>query len=216
MAGYSSTFGDHSQPPKAAARATSSTWRSGFANDREYLRFVRVHGQNEEARQEVVWELCETEKSFVSDLHEILRVFSKPLQTPQGRWMEGIPMQVAEAFAAIGEISKVHENVSHVLDRLQSGRMFISMDDLVDAVGPLIPTLRVHEWLLVHFSEVNKCVDSMVQDPTCVFGEFIRMQLGVVDCKAQSLSDLLHKPMQRLMKYPLFLSVSPDSSSGHG
>lgn len=204
--GYSSTF-DELPGTSGCSSCPRSSWRATFNSESEYCAFVAARGAGEAARQEVIWELCETEKTFVSDLQSIVRVFSKPLQTPQGRWMEGIPMQVATAFSAVSDIAAAHAKIANALSSLQRGVAMVEVTALVHVLEPLVPSLRIHEWLLVHFAEVNSGIDGMVNDTSCVFGEFIRMQLGVVDCKAQSLGDLLHKPMQRLMKYPLFLSV---------
>jgi hypothetical protein len=53
-------------------------------------------------------------------------------------------------------------------------------------------------------------VEQAVRDGESVLGEFLRMQTNTAAMGGMTLSSMLLKPVQRLMKYPLFLKVSAD------
>jgi hypothetical protein len=55
---------------------------------------------------------------------------------------------------------------------------------------------------------VTRLIDDMTADSASDFGEFVRMQSSLPECGSLSLSSFLLKPVQRLMKYPLFFRVS--------
>lgn len=53
-------------------------------------------------------------------------------------------------------------------------------------------------------------IEEAVRDGESFFGEFLRMQTNTAAMGGMTLSSMLLKPVQRLMKYPLFLKVSAD------
>ena len=73
---------------------------------------------------------------------------------------------------------------------------------------PFVPRLEVHQPYLIRFEAVTKLIETLVADPSSDFGEFIRRQSALPECRGLSLASYLLKPVQRLMKYPLFLRVS--------
>ena len=66
-------------------------------------------------RQEVIWEMCETERSFVTGLRGVTRVFTLPLRTPDGAWIKGVPIPVSRLLDWLDDILAVHARISDAL-----------------------------------------------------------------------------------------------------
>lgn len=75
---------------------------------------------------------------------------------------------------------------------------------------PFVVRLEIHQPYLVRFEAVTKMIDDMTADPASDFGEFVRMQSALPECKGLSLGSYLLKPVQRLMKYTLFFKQLAD------
>lgn len=210
-------------PPSGigASPFSSRTWRSTI-DAVEYESLSARYGPLEMRRQEgellvhwsassillttspVIWELCETEKAFVTSLRGVLRIFSLPLR-PSGSWIEGVPMGVSRLFDWLDDIIFLHAQIS---DALESARIpNHPVLNVAEAILPLAARLDVHLPYLVRLEAVTKGIDEMTADASSDFGEFVRMQSGLPECAALSLGSFLLKPVQRLMKYPLFFKV---------
>jgi hypothetical protein len=70
------------------------TWRSTISTE-EYDSLLAQYGAVEMRRQEVMWELCETERSFVDGLKSVMELFALPLRREQGGWIKGVPIPVS-------------------------------------------------------------------------------------------------------------------------
>ena len=67
-------------------------------------------------RQEIIWELCETELAFVDRLHSVIRLFIRPLRAQNSKtWIAGVPPDVARLFDWLEDIVNVHSQISAVL-----------------------------------------------------------------------------------------------------
>lgn len=162
-------------------------------------------------RQEVIWELCSTEEAFVSSMHAVLRLFARPLRTPQGLWIEGIPHEITRLFDWLYDIVHLHTDLCEALVQLREVQSPL-VESLAEVVHPFAKRLDVHQPYLVKLEGVTHLIDRLVRDPTSDFGEFVRMQTESPECGSMSLNSHLLKAAQRLMKYPLFFKVSRVSS----
>lgn len=200
--------------PSESARSTpmgqlpgsTDTWRSTVP-DQLYTSLTRTHSKNELKRQEVIYELYRTEESFVNGLKGVVRVFSQPLRTPQGRWIAGVPTPIARLLDWLDDIVYLHSQITAILADLRNAQghlVYRIADQLLD----FIPRLEVHQPYLIRFESVTKSIDDMLIRPDSDFGEFVRMQQALPECGAMPLSSFLLKPVQRLMKYFLFFKVS--------
>lgn len=161
-------------------------------------------------RQEVIWEMCETERSFVTGLRGVTRVFTLPLRTPDGAWIKGVPIPVSRLLDWLDDILAVHARISDALQlAVDTSRLAKNpvVARIADVFLPYVSQLEVHQPYLVRFEAVTQAIDSMTADSASDFGEFVRMQSSLPECGALSLSSFLLKPVQRLMKYPLFFKV---------
>ena len=159
-------------------------------------------------RQEVMWEMCETEKAFVKSMKNVLRLFAVPLKTPHGKWIEGIPKKISELFDLLECVVNAHASLVSSQRELRKGGESIDLALFIATFRTWVPRLHMHEWYLLRFEGVVQLVEDNVRDPTSVFGEFVRMQMKHEVLGAMSLGSMLLKPVQRLTKYPLFLKVS--------
>ena len=86
--GYGDNLGGDSLPStggyaiigRGVAFEGAKTWKSTLSID-AYDNLLERHGMIEMKRQDVIWELCETEMSFVKSLKTILRLFVQPLRS---------------------------------------------------------------------------------------------------------------------------------------
>ncbi|GAA5878188.1 hypothetical protein JCM1840_004030 [Sporobolomyces johnsonii] len=194
-------------PPTPSTPLTQSphmgrTWRSTL-DDARYQNFVHSYGAMEMRRQEVIWELCETERSFVNGLRGVIEVFTLPLRTRSGTWIKGVPVSVSRLLDWLDDIVYLHSQVSAALEDARTAQQPVVLK-IADAFLSFVSRLEVHQPYLVRFETVTRSIDEMTADPASDFGEFVRMQSSLPECGSLSLSSFLLKPVQRLMKYPLF------------
>jgi hypothetical protein len=113
---------------------------------------------------------------------------------------------ITQLFDQLDAVSLAHHDLATSMRQL-SGEML----DIAQFLGMFrswVGRLFVHKWYLVHFETVVAKVEDCVRDEASVFGEFVRMQTKAEDMEAMTLGSMLLKPVQRLMKYPLFFKVS--------
>ncbi|GAA6019683.1 hypothetical protein JCM11491_004882 [Sporobolomyces phaffii] len=197
-------------PPPPSASLTQSpfqgrTWRSTLGVER-FEHLAQDLGAMEMRRQEVIWELCETERSFVNGLRGVIQVFTLPLRTRTGTWIKGVPVPVSRLLDWLDDIVHLHSQIFDALEAVRCASPSSSpvVARIADAFLPFVARLEVHQPYLVRFEAVTRQIDDMTADPTSDFGEFVRMQSSLPECGSLSLSSFLLKPVQRLMKYPLF------------
>ena len=186
----------------------TSTWRASLSSDDVYTRLLQTLGPVEMKRQEVMWEMSETEHAFVKSMRTVLRLFAIPLKTPQGKWIDGIPGQITELFDSLERIAHAHGIVSAAQRDMRRRAEVLDVGAVVAMFKSWIGWLDVHQWYLLHFEAVVQLVEENVHDSESVFGEFVRMQMKEEVLGSMSLGSMLLKPVQRLTKYPLFLKVS--------
>lgn len=204
----SSGFSKSDVAAEVAPLTPESTWRSNLTSDGVYYRLLEARGPDEVKRQEIMWEMCETEQAFLRSIRNVLRLFATPIKTPQGRWIDGIPERVSELFDSLESLAHVHGVLAALQRDLRRKTEIFDVNAFIKIMRTWVPRLQVYEWYLVRFEPVVALVEDHVRDPTSVFGEFVRMQMKDEALGALPLSSMLLKPVQRLMKYPLFLKVS--------
>lgn len=210
----SSGFSKSLEPSSPISHSTpTSTWRASLSSEHVYQALLNQPGGAAEVkRQEVLWELCETEQTFVKSMRTVLRLFAIPLKTPQGQWIQGIPERITELLDLLECVSHAHGIVATVQRDMRRRNEVLDVKSFIKAFREWVPRLEVHEWYLLRFEAVVQMVEDNVRDPDSVFGEFVRMQMKDEVLGSMSLGSMLLKPVQRLTKYPLFLRVSQSGS----
>ncbi|WWC67737.1 uncharacterized protein I206_101649 [Kwoniella pini CBS 10737] len=190
----------------------TSTWRSSLANDELYNSLMQNYGPLEVKRQEIIWEMCETEHTFIKSTRTVLRLFATPLKTPQGKWIDGIPGKITDLFDSLECIAHSHGVISAIERDMRRKSDILDVGQFVSTFKNWVGRLEVHEWYLIRFESVVALVEENVRDPDSVFGEFVRMQMKDEVLGSMSLGSMLLKPVQRLTKYPLFLKRLLDAT----
>jgi hypothetical protein len=195
------------EQPQSPSDTSPTTWRSSLSTDLTFQELLQAQGKLEVKRQEVMWEMCETEQSFVKSMRTVLRLFAIPLKTPQGKWIDGIPHNITVLFDSLECVAHAHGIIAAAQRDMR--RKSETMDTLsfIAMFRSWVSRLEVHEWYLLRFESVVQLVEDNVRDPASVFGEFVRMQMKDEVLGSMSLGSMLLKPVQRLTKYPLFLKV---------
>ena len=189
------------------------SWRSSLRNEATYGSVLQLQGPMEIKRQEIMWEMIETEDSFIKSMRTVLRLFATPLKTPHGNWIDGIAPRITDLFDCLENILHNHQLLLLAEQDLRKRADSIVITAFVATLAKWQDRLLAYEWYLLHFEEVVQMVEESVQSPNSVFGEFVRMQLKDEVLGSMGLGSMLLKPVQRLTKYPLFLKVSCISAS---
>ena len=192
--------------PRAMEPNPLRTWRSTLPAG-AFDSLSERHGTLEMRRQEIIWELCETELAFVKSLRLILRLFVQPLRHEDKSWIAGIPRDVTRLFDWFDDIMHLHSQISSALNAIRSAQYPVVIQ-VAETLRPFVPRLELHQPYLVRLESVTSAVEAMSKDMLSDFGEFIRIQTASPECESMNLSSFLLKPVQRLMKYPLFFKVS--------
>lgn len=192
-------------------QSTTTTWRSSLSNDEQFQRVLAKQGSLEIKRQEIMWEMCETEQGFVKSMKTVLRLFAIPLKTPQGKWIDGIPDRITELFDSLEQVAHVHGIFAASQRDMKRKTEILDTAAFTAMCRSWVDRLEVHESYLISFEPVVQLVEENVRDPESVFGEFVRMQMKDEVLGSMGLGSMLLKPVQRLTKYPLFIKVSPGS-----
>ncbi|AGV14353.1 hypothetical protein, variant 2 [Cryptococcus neoformans var. grubii H99] len=193
-----------SSPITSTAPMAGKTWRSTLPSEDVYHQVVNEMGSDEMKRQEIFWEMCETERGFVDSMKMVMKLFASPLKTPHGKWIDGIPDQICGLFDSLQSIINVHASLVRSQQSLNRNHI-IDIFAFIDVFRAWVDQLSIHESFLLGFESVTHLIEKNVKDPLSVFGEFVRMQMKAEVLGSMSLPSMLLKPVQRLTKYPLFL-----------
>ena len=196
----------HLSPRISPQPSSDNTWRNSLGQD-AYASLNSYITLTELRRQEVIWELCRTEEAFVNGLHGVIRVFCDPLCMPGGEWIPGIPAQITDLFDWLADIAALHSTIASNMARYAASQGPLVMH-IAQPFLATLTKLEVHQAYLIAFEGVNETIKRLVDDKSSELGEFIRIQQRLPDCGAMTLSSFLLKPVQRLMKFPLFFGVS--------
>ena len=111
-------------------------------------------------------------------------------------------------FDWLDDIVQLHTQISSALHLARSTQYPVVLH-IAEHLRPFVPRLELHLPYLARLAGVTEEIDKMARDPESDFGEFIRLQSSNPECESLGLSSFLLKPVQRLMKYPLFFKVGP-------
>ena len=109
-------------------------------------------------------------------------------------------------FDWLDDIVQLHTQISSSLHLARSTQYPVVLH-IAEHLRPFVPRLELHLPYLARLPSVTEEIDKMTRDPESDFGEFIRLQCSNPECESLGLSSFLLKPVQRLMKYPLFFKV---------
>ncbi|POW14025.1 hypothetical protein PSTT_03259 [Puccinia striiformis] len=188
---------------------TIINWRTTLSHH-EYRHILDTLGPTEIHRQQLIWELCQTETAFLDSIAVILDLFIIPLrdESQYGTWVIGVPEPVQKLFGDLDQIANFHSeivmgmNYNRMCEKKRNKAPVVIK--FADMMAGFVPRLRIYERYLVCFERVAQTIDRLSLDPADHFGSFVRMQSHTAGFGAMTLTSFLLKPIQRLMKYPLF------------
>ncbi|KAG0664606.1 hypothetical protein C6P46_001202 [Rhodotorula mucilaginosa] len=186
---------------------TARTWKSLLDND-AIVYLTLQHGHDEMHRQEIVFEIIETERAFVESMRAVVDIYGQSIRA--GR-IEGVPRSVARLFSRLEGILDLHSRLSSTLavaaDTQNAGRLVMHFADLF---APYVSEFEVYQAYLLRFEAVTAVLDLEIAAGTSPFATFLREHALRPGAGGMSLSSFLLKPIQRLMKYPLFFARLSD------
>ncbi|KAL0948394.1 hypothetical protein HGRIS_010976 [Hohenbuehelia grisea] len=191
-----------SQNPNAASYSPP-TWKSDLP-EHVYHNLLSRNGECEAQRQQLIWDICESEAAFVLRLQTTTRLFVVPLRAKHSNtWIAGVPLEVAKLLDWLDDITALHVQM---LGAVQAARtaQYPVVDRIADVVCQYVPRLEVYQPYLVRLADVSALIDQQLEDDRSDFAQFIKMQQGSRECGGWTLQQLLADPVSRLAKYPDF------------
>lgn len=171
------------------------------------------YGEVEAQRQRFVWELTESEDSFVTQLQNMIELFILPLRVRDTRmWVSGIPSDVTKLFDWLDDIVRVHAQLSSAL----VARQVVDhprLQMLGDVFRGFIPRLETYQPYLVKLEFAASVIDGLMHEGRNDFGDFIKLQEASEQCQGWSLENYLIEPVNRLAQYPEMFKASFGGSS---
>ncbi|KAI8068725.1 Dbl homology domain-containing protein [Gongronella butleri] len=156
--------------------------------------------------QELLYEVMLTEKSYVDDLTLAYKIFGKDALA----W-EPLPTPLRLIFDNLSQIIGLH------LGLLQDLRQRQQMEHptvctIADIFLTYVPRfLNYYSAYFVNFEQANDVVVHAMSAKFDLLGSYLKTRCTWPECRNLTLQSFLLKPVQRLMKYPLFFKGLSDS-----
>jgi hypothetical protein len=210
----SSVYDEHVPEPTkpeqnrgAAPLKETGGWRSSIPPS-TYRSLLEQCGEIEMQRQEVIWELCETEDVFVRQLHSVVRLFVQPLRAQNSKtWITGVPTDVARLFDWLEDIVNLHSQILTALHATRKGH-YSMVERIAESLKVFVPRLEIYQPYLVRLEDIAALIERLMDDERSDFGEFVTLQQNSTECHGWSLERFLIEPVDRLAQYPEFFRVS--------
>lgn len=161
----------------------------------------------ERKRQEIIFELINTEELYVNDLKVIINSFMTPLE--EKKLIS--PPELGNLFSNVKAILPVNEALLASLQEKQQKNPVI--DTIGDVLLRHVDALRVYNVYCSNQTVATEKVDEY-RNAYPAFAAFIDQPRD--ECRRLPLTGFLVKPLQRLCKYPLLVrELLKDLSSSH-
>lgn len=211
-----------------------TSWRSSMSAS-TFEVFYKRFGSKEMQRQEVIHELCSTEAAFLCHLTLLSDLLQNTLQSDDGQWRLDCPLKLCRFFYWLEDIRKVHRKLSKSFARAQRAHPTPLVVNIAGSTLRHIEGLKAHLPYIVGLNGVICAIDSIIHsgkpstaavtetpgllkthqtevDDRYPASKSLAASLQMLDQSPSlgglPLSSHLLKPVQRLMKYPLFFKVS--------
>ena len=200
------------QPPRRVERSSQAfdheqrTWLSTISSS-AYHSLLDRYGEVEIKRQQIIWDLCETERTFVKRLQTFVRLFIRPLRMKDSvTWLAGVPTEVARLFDWLEDIINLHAQIASALRAVVSEQYPIVMR-IAGRVRSFVARLEVHQPYIVRLESTALMIKRLSGEPSDDFGEFVRIQQEQEVCHGWSVEAFLVEPVDRLLDYPIHFKV---------
>ncbi|KAI7860496.1 Dbl homology domain-containing protein [Circinella umbellata] len=188
----------------SSSAATTSTWRATLGPEDNEL--VSSLSAKQIKYQELLHEFIMTEEVYLTDLQLVQQVFITDLEST---W-ENLPEPVQRTFDSLRSIIEFHVAVLADLRDCQNAQPPLIVGDVVERFRNYIPHIfNVYKEYFAHFEPANDLIAKSLSDPQTaalkILGSYVQERCLYPECRSLTLQSFLLKPVQRLMKYPLFL-----------
>ncbi len=182
------------------------TWLSTISSS-AYHSLLDRYGEVEIKRQQIIWDLCETERTFVRRLRAFVRLFIRPLRMKDSvTWLAGVPPEVARLFDWLEDLINIHAQISSALRAIVSEQYPIVMR-IARRIRSFVSRLEVHQPYVVRLESTTLLIKRLTGESGSDFGEFIRIQQEQDECNGWSVEAFLVEPVNRLVDYPIHFKV---------
>ncbi|EGG09184.1 uncharacterized protein MELLADRAFT_104509 [Melampsora larici-populina 98AG31] len=202
---------------QSSAMAIPPTWKEEVAKE-DYLNLLSLYGPQEMKRQEVIYELMETERRYVSQVSKLMRLVYKSEEIEHESIFEVLPIEIKLIFEELKKILRIHEadvNLSSLRSKSKV-KENVAKDWL-----KIINRFKVYETFLIKFEKSIQSIEELKKldsDHRYWIGLKRIERLETDDLRfgqsevfnGLSLTSFLLKPVQRLMKYPLFFKETEE------
>ena len=183
------------------------TWLSTISSS-AYHSLLDRYGEVEIKRQQIIWDLCETERAFVRRLRTFVRLFIRPLRVKDSvTWLAGVPPEVARLFDWLEDLINIHAQISSALRAIVSEQYPIVMR-VAGRIRSFVSRLEVHQSYVVRLESTTLLIKRLAGESSSDFGEFIRIQQEQDECHGWNVEAFLVEPVNRLVDYPIHFKVS--------
>ena len=194
-----------------ASGSEQRTWLSTISSS-VYHSLQDRYGEVEMERQQIIWDLCETERIFVRRLRTFVRLFICPLRMKDSvTWLAGVPPEVARLFDWLEDIINIHAQLSSALRAIVSEQYPI-VRHIAGKVRSFVSHLEVHQPYVVRLESTTLLIKRLTEESSSDFGEFIRIQQEQDECHGWSVEAFLVEPVNRLVDYPIHFKVRTEMS----
>ncbi|TFK94514.1 Dbl homology domain-containing protein, partial [Polyporus arcularius HHB13444] len=181
---------------------TPNTWRHSLSRD-TYRSLNKRYGQMEMERQELIYDLYSSEKTFVQSARHVIRTYFQPLRSRDSRtWLPGLPADVARLFDWLEDIVNLHVALARAL----AGVVAVwKTGAIVSRVGgtlrAFVPQLEIYMPYLVKLDSVREILRLHAEKDRGELGEYLRMRERERVDGEWGLNKLLEEPVARLDKH---------------
>ncbi|KAI7794463.1 putative pleckstrin homology domain-containing family G member 5-like [Triplophysa rosa] len=203
--------------PKSQLAFHKDSWEEGEKPDltledswRQLLENTESLGQRQFQQQEAIWELIQTEATYIKKLRVITDRFQCVLLNLQDNSLLG-EVEPARLFSNIYDIVRLHSAlwVQVVFPALEKARRTQSLIDPTDLERGFCEFTSRFQPYIRYCMEEESCMEynSMLLRENELFKIYITWAETDKQCNRLKLADMLAKPHQRLTKYPLLLKT---------
>ncbi|KAI9490777.1 Dbl homology domain-containing protein [Zychaea mexicana] len=191
-----------------SSAATTLTWRATLGPEDNEL--VSSLSSKQIQYQELLHEFVMTEETYLSDLQLVTQVFVTDLQPS---W-NNLPEPIQRTFESLHVIIEFHTAVVANLRECQSAQPPLIVGDVVERfrnyeIYKIPHIFNVYKEYFANFESANDLIAKSLSNPQNAslkaLGQYVQERCLYPECRSLTLQSFLLKPVQRLMKYPLFL-----------
>ena len=200
---------------QSSAPSARPSWRSTIPPP-VYDSFTRLYGEVEMQRQELIFEISQTETLFVQRLRTVLRLFIRPLRAQDtSTWISGVPWSIARLFDWFEDIINLHVEINTELRHVRSDHHAV-VERFASVFRKFVPRFEVYQPYITRLEEVlNHLRGESGGDADgnwANFREFVGIQELKEDCGGWTLKNLLLEPISHSSEYMEMLQVCSFSS----